>query len=71
MASQGVLEKKIDEEFNASLRNLPWVLQLLAGEIDDTSDISTNEFVNGLIMIQGAIHRNVLRLAREIDSLSG
>lgn len=63
------LEEEVNEEFYGRLRSLPWVLRLLAGEVTDTSDVSTPEFLNGLILLLGAVHDNNLRLARELDAL--
>jgi hypothetical protein len=64
----GPLEKEIDEEFNRGLRGLPWVLAIIAGEKENLSDVSGPEFMNGLILLLGVIHRNTLRIARKIDA---
>jgi hypothetical protein len=67
----GPLEKKLQEEFDRGLRGLPWVLDLVSGSRQDISDVSGPEFMNGLILLIGVVHRNTLRIGREIDSLRG
>ncbi|HTQ67252.1 MAG TPA: hypothetical protein VMI13_01030 [Solirubrobacteraceae bacterium] len=64
----GPIEEKLQEQFNAGLRGLPWVIRLVAGELEDLSDISAPEFQNGLIALMGVVHKNTLTLAREIDA---
>jgi hypothetical protein len=67
----GPVEKQLQEEFDRGLRGLPWVLDLVSGSIENVSDISGPEFMNGLILMIGVVHRNTLRLAREIDNVQG
>jgi hypothetical protein len=64
----GPVEKNLQEEFDRGLRGLPWVLDLVSGSTQDISDVSGPEFMNGLILLIAVVHRNTLRLAREIDN---
>jgi hypothetical protein len=64
----GPLEKQIDEEFRRGVMGLPWVLDLATGDKTSISDLTGPEFMEGLILSLGVIHRNTLRIAREIDA---
>jgi len=67
----GPIEEQLQEEFDRGLRGLPWVLRIVAVEVSDISDVTPDEFQHGLIALIGVIHRNTLRLAREIDNVQG
>jgi hypothetical protein len=64
----GPLEQELDEEFQRRLRSLPWALNVATGRAEELSDVSRDEFMNGLIALIAAFHNDVLRLAREIDA---
>jgi len=41
----------------------------VTGETEDISDVTQEEFMNGLILLMAAIHDSTLRVAREIDTM--
>jgi len=41
----------------------------VTGETEDISDVTQEEFMNGLILLMAAIHDSTLRVAREIEKM--
>jgi hypothetical protein len=60
------LEDELNKRFLRALQGTPWILSITTGE--PPGEISDSDLISGLTAAVGAIHENVLQLAREIDA---
>ena len=61
------LEDELNKRFLRAFQGTPWILDFTTGE-GDLTQVSDLDLIQGLVAAMGAIHENVLQLARELDA---
>jgi hypothetical protein len=63
------LAKELNQDFNEAVKKSPlyeWMQP--EGDALGLGDIPQQQFMEGIVVMLGAMHENILRLAREIDA---